>query len=192
MTPKIDASVIPITQVLYKGKSGKEVISLQKILAQESLYTKTDTEKEGYFGSSTEKSLKAFQCRYSIACSLPQSKAGWGFTGLKTREVLNAISDKADTYLSVTSTSSLPALSSFPRSIYKGMSGDDVALLQKYLTRFSFGVITDTPGYYGLSTEKAVHSFQAKYNIVTGKTTASGYGVFGNKTKILFVKIYGN
>ena len=185
-----------ITSFLFKGKKGKEILALQNILKQESLYTGSKTEDVGYFGIKTEKALKDFQCKYKIVCALPSAKTGWGFTGSKTRDALNNIANKTvqpvePIAIATTTNSSFPALAMFPRVLYKGLSGKDVILLQKYLTQFGFGKITDKSGYFGLSTEKAVHTFQVKYGISTGKTTKGGYGVFGKESKILFVNTFG-
>jgi len=67
------------------------------------------------------------------------------------------------------------------RSLYRGVSGDDVAQLQEFLKGdndiYPEGIVS---GYYGLLTEKAIKKFQKKYGIeqvgvVGPKTTSKLY-----------------
>jgi len=72
----------------------------------------------------------------------------------------------------------------FTRTLYRGVSGDDVLELQEFLKQFSDvypeGLVT---GYFGPLTEAAVKRLQEKENIVSGGTSVTtGYGQVGPKT----------
>ena len=66
------------------------------------------------------------------------------------------------------------------RSLYRGMSGDDVLRLQKFLALDS-AIYPEAifSGYYGALTERAVQRWQVKYRIVS---SGAGYGVAGPRT----------
>lgn len=72
----------------------------------------------------------------------------------------------------------------FTRPLKKGMSGEDVAMLQKALKSLGFFTLAYTTDYYGYYTEQAVKAFQARYasEVLTpwGITVPTGY--FGTTT----------
>ncbi|MBI5457779.1 cupredoxin domain-containing protein [Candidatus Kaiserbacteria bacterium] len=70
------------------------------------------------------------------------------------------------------------------RTLRRGISGDDVLRLQKFLARDpSVYPEAVASGYYGALTERAVQRWQVKYNIVSsGTPTTTGYGVVGPRT----------
>lgn len=71
----------------------------------------------------------------------------------------------------------------FTKSLYKGVSGAEVGLLQECLKKdtalYPEGLVTD---YFGLLTEKAVQRFQEKFNIAF--PGQDGYGFVGPKTRV--------
>ncbi|HFC10791.1 MAG TPA: peptidoglycan-binding protein, partial [Candidatus Kaiserbacteria bacterium] len=69
----------------------------------------------------------------------------------------------------------------------------EIKLLQEMLAKnktiYPEGIVS---GYYGKMTVRAVQRFQCAYNIVCGGSPrATGYGVFGPKTRKVFDSIYG-
>ncbi len=77
---------------------------------------------------------------------------------------------------------SLPVHAS-ARSLYSGLSGDDVRTLQETLIEHGFLAGGYDTGYFGTLTEIAVRTFQCAHNIVCSGTTANGYGVYGPRTQ---------
>jgi hypothetical protein len=78
------------------------------------------------------------------------------------------------------------------RSLYKGLSGDDVVKLQEYLIEEGHLGQGYNTGYYGNLTENAVQSFQRAHDIVSSGTPEStGYGVMGPKTRALLHSLLG-
>ena len=73
---------------------------------------------------------------------------------------------------------------SFARSLYRGLSGDDVKNLQALLAAdsevYPEGMVT---GFYGALTEKAVKAFQKKHGIEQA-------GIFGPKTKAKLLALF--
>lgn len=64
-----------------------------------------------------------------------------------------------------------------------GDSGDDVKILQNYLTTTGDYTYPEVTGYFGPATEKAVQTFQSNNNIVnSGDSETTGYGLVGPKT----------
>lgn len=70
------------------------------------------------------------------------------------------------------------------RNLSLGMRGDDVTLLQSFLTQtndYTYGIGT---GYYGLITEAAVKHYQCReLTICSGSSFTNGYGVTGPITR---------
>jgi peptidoglycan hydrolase-like protein with peptidoglycan-binding domain len=89
------------------------------------------------------------------------------------RAVLAAATVIADSGNSV-SASCIPLI----RPLQRGMSGDDVASLQRLLG------MTEITGYFGSLTEAAVKKFQAEKGIASfGTPETTGYGMVGPKTR---------
>jgi len=78
------------------------------------------------------------------------------------------------------------------RSLKRGIRGQDVRELQKYLRStgdFTFSTETD---YYGRVTEEAVQKWQKRNGVVSqGKPSSTGFGVFGPKTRTVYGKMCG-
>ncbi len=66
------------------------------------------------------------------------------------------------------------------RSLYKGISGNDVLRLQTFLARdpaiYPEAILS---GYFGVNTERAVQRWQVRYGVVS---SGSGYGIAGPRT----------
>jgi len=71
----------------------------------------------------------------------------------------------------------------FSRSLYRGVSGEDVRKLQSYLASdpalYPEGLVT---GYFGALTEAAVGRFQIGAGVLSSKSD-DGYGIFGPRTR---------
>ncbi len=71
----------------------------------------------------------------------------------------------------------------FARSLSVGISGNDVAALQKQLITAGFLAAGNDSGYFGQLTLAAVKKFQCAQNIICAGASVSGYGVAGPKTQ---------
>lgn len=67
----------------------------------------------------------------------------------------------------------------YGRSLSRGMRGNDVRILQRFLKQQTFFDAEDT-GYFGAITETSLTEFQLAYKVIT---TASQGGVFGPRTR---------
>ena len=76
------------------------------------------------------------------------------------------------------------AAATFTRSLYLGVRGDDVTLLQQKLQALGFFPAAQAPtGFFGNLTVEAVRQFQCAKGIVCeGDFASTGYGVAGPKT----------
>lgn len=74
------------------------------------------------------------------------------------------------------------------RTLSRGMKGGDIERLQRFLQRT--GDYTDTiTGYYGVRTEEAVKSWQARNGIVSsGSPNTTGYGAVGPSTRVALTR----
>lgn len=83
----------------------------------------------------------------------------------------------------VSGASGLPRGYAFTRSLYRGVSGDEVTKLQTYLASdpslYPEALIT---GYFGTLTEKAVGRFQIQTGVLSSASD-DGYGIFGPRTR---------
>lgn len=85
---------------------------------------------------------------------------------------------------SISASSSEP--SRFNRDLTRGMSGDDVRLLQLFLIERGYSIPAGATGYYGLQTQRALADFQNMHGI----SPAVGY--FGQKTRTFIVETFGD
>ncbi|MDD5032560.1 MAG: glycosyl hydrolase family 18 protein [Candidatus Pacebacteria bacterium] len=69
------------------------------------------------------------------------------------------------------------------RSLSFGLSGEDVRALQNKLIEKGYLASGKNTGYFGSLTEAALKKFQCEQNIICSGTKASGYGVYGPKTR---------
>lgn len=77
-------------------------------------------------------------------------------------------------------TAATGACPNLTRSLYRGISGNDVLRLQTFLARdpsiYPEAILS---GYYGALTERAVQRWQVKYGVIS---SGAGYGVAGPRT----------
>ena len=72
-----------------------------------------------------------------------------------------------------------------------GQRGDQVKLLQQMLIKDG-SLSSEATGYYGPLTQKAVETFQTKYNLVTsGTPSTTGFGLAGPGTRAKLNQLYG-
>ncbi|MEK7192931.1 MAG: glycosyl hydrolase family 18 protein [Patescibacteria group bacterium] len=72
--------------------------------------------------------------------------------------------------------------SAVTRTLYLGLSGDDVASAQNQLISKGYLASEKNSGYFGALTESAVKKFQCEQKIVCSGSKISGYGIIGPKT----------
>lgn len=70
----------------------------------------------------------------------------------------------------------------YARSLYLGLSGDDVTVLQRALIAKGYLNAAAT-GYFGPLTKAAVEKFQCDTGIICAHATISGYGIYGPRTQ---------
>lgn len=71
------------------------------------------------------------------------------------------------------------------RTLYLGLSGDDVVRLQNALISNGYLSVGKNTGYFGALTESALKKLQCDKNIICENATVAGYGVFGPKTRVI-------
>ena len=75
-------------------------------------------------------------------------------------------------------------LTQLVRNLYRGITGEDVRTLQRFLVIEGLLTIDIPTTYFGILTETAVKAFQSKNSIVSSGTPyTTGYGSVGPKTR---------
>jgi len=93
------------------------------------------------------------------------------------------VSQRLGTIVTTTSNKYL-GLSQLLRSLYRGLTGEDVRTLQRFLVIEGLLTIDAPTTYFGILTEASVKAFQARNNIVSsGDPASTGYGAVGPKTR---------
>jgi polyhydroxybutyrate depolymerase len=70
------------------------------------------------------------------------------------------------------------------KNLARGSSGQEVRTLQDFLSTNSYLSEADVTGYYGISTENAVKTYQCQKALVcSGTPLSTGYGMVGPKTR---------
>ena len=150
------------------GSTGKDVINLQKYLILKSTgifaVRLSKAGATGYFGSLTQSALREYQ----IAMNISPADGYYGF--VSRASVLAGIA--ASSSGQGTPTSSPTSLVSFNRNLYKGLNGEDVRNLQKFLNGHGYPVAFGGPGslgnetsYFGSATLASVIKFQIAYGL---------------------------
>jgi len=136
--------------------------------------------ESNYFGPLTEKAVEKFQLKHKIITKLTDD--GRGYVGTETASKFQEIFGTPARYLlsdnfnpttkaphtdSFENTVLVPTVSTvFARDLSKGMSGNDVKIIQEILVTdesvYPRGKVT---GYFGNDTEKAVKKFQLKHGL---------------------------
>ena len=143
-------------RTLSKGMSGNDVLVVQQQLYELGYLTATP---DGIFGGMTEAAVNAFQLANGLGYS--DGKVG-NWTRSKLAEYFSTYTE--------------PAPAQQTRTLKKGMSGNDVLVVQQQL--YALGYLTATPdGVFGGMTEAAVSEFQIANGL--------GYsdGMVGNWTR---------
>jgi peptidoglycan hydrolase-like protein with peptidoglycan-binding domain len=84
-------------------------------------------------------------------------------------------------------------LTQLVRNLYRGITGEDVRTLQRFLTIEGLLTIDIPTTYFGILTETAVKAFQSKNSIVSSGTPyTTGYGSVGPKTRGVINAKIGN
>ncbi|HVS79397.1 MAG TPA: peptidoglycan-binding protein, partial [Candidatus Paceibacterota bacterium] len=170
-------SAATFERTLSVGSTGPDVSVLQQILKNLGYFTYSAI--TGYFGPVTQTAVQAFQAAKNIVSSGTPETTGYGVVGPQTRSVLNAIAGTATTTPVAIADSTI-----FARDLEVGMTGDDVAALQRFLNAHGFLIASAGAGssgnetnYFGPATQAALIRFQAANNI----QPAAGY--FGPLTR---------
>ena len=171
-----------------------------------------------YYGSLTEAALKRFQAKYGIVSSGTPASTGYGLLGPRTRakfqELFGGEVPAGETLPTASIPTPAPSRSvstppvtrpttdvsaaisrpkEFPRTLTRGMEGEDVTLLQTLLARDRF-VYPDAAltGFYDAATELAVQRFQIKHNLVNfGSPESTGFGALGPRTAAKLLEALG-
>lgn len=174
---------------LELGDTGTAVTILQNYLITAnkggSARTLAETGATGYFGPLTQKALAEFQALVGI-------KPATGYYGPLTQTYIaknpiiqtNNLKNTQNTNVSLTQYN-------FTRDLKKGMSGEDVLMLQKILNNYGFIIAPNnepgSPGnetnLFGAATEKAVIQFQKKYYI------SPAHGYVGPQTRSKLISL---
>ncbi len=153
-----------LTENVYKkGIEHKDIEIIQKALYHDGVY-KNDFYTT-YFGEDTENAVKSFQKKYGLAVDGVVGK-----TTIDKLEELGLVIHNED------ATTSNSVLGNLSLSVYKkGMTHDDIKVIQKALSKVGTFKEESFTTYYGSVTESAVKSFQSKYGLeadgIVGGTT---------------------
>lgn len=75
------------------------------------------------------------------------------------------------------------------RSLFLGISGNDVRAVQNILISQGYLATGKATGYFGPLTDIAVKKFQCDHNVICSSDLHTGYGVVGPKTRIALVSV---
>jgi len=161
------------SEELKIGDSGIEVVHLQSILntIAKDISIKPVGSTDGYFGSSTKKSLQSLQNHYGLNAS--------GVTDESTRKLLHAISSE---WILDNAPSDIAILD---HDLQRGDHEKAVRDLQEFLAFEGSYPGTIVSDYFGPLTQKGTKNFQKSYGI----TPVSGY--VGIKTRHIIKAVLG-
>lgn len=152
---------------------GDDVLELQKILKEKSLY---NGRIDGIFGPMTSSALKKFQIENNLAPV--------GVVGPSTRVALNnhlSVRTRAPNSVALSAPSVSTQKFKFEKNIKFGARNGEVAELQKTLNRLGFDAGKED-GIFWQKTLSAVKEFQTKNNL-------AAVGLVGPKTRELLNKL---
>ncbi|MCK5461019.1 peptidoglycan-binding protein [Candidatus Gracilibacteria bacterium] len=158
---------------LYVGKTGEEVITLQKALDKLGFYSK---EIDGVFDEELEESIFSFQKKYFVLSD--ESDVGAGFFGPQTRMKLSDILHKKETQEQI---AKKWAEFHFEKDLTKGKRSADVFKLQEMLIQKEFMNHVPT-GYFGKITKEALILFQLEEGLIKNRSSV-GAGIVGPQTR---------
>lgn len=172
LTPFI--SLAEICPSVSLGSSGASVSAVQKVLYNTYSNFPSPT---GYFGTLTQAALKQWQSDHGIQQT--------GTVGPKTAAAMNLCTSAPATPI----TSSAPTAD---RTLFRGLSGQDVTALQLFLISQKLLSLNSATGYFGVLTEAAVQKYQYSQGIVSsGTPDTTGYGTVGPKTRAAMAALTG-
>lgn len=160
-------------QTLKPGDTNRKVAHLQVLLASEpNIYPQRLI--TGYYGQLTSLAIARLQAKYKLPAS-----------GVADRATL----DKLEELSTVEHVTPFVKLHDYwDRNLVKGMSGEDVSLLQSYLVKLKYYPEALVTGFFGPLTEKAVITFQKAQAIIP----AVGYfGPVTQKRLTNIIKLQG-
>jgi peptidoglycan DL-endopeptidase CwlO len=170
--PALAAPPAPNVVGLSKGTSGAGVLALQNALNRVGIGVKYGV--DGYFGSATQASVKAFQ-RYK---GLPVT----GVVDAATAAALGLAKPAAKpaTRPAAAAATKTAAPSTNVVGLRKGAAGPAVQALQNALNRVGVGVKYGVDGYFGSATQASVKAFQRYKGLpVTGVVDAATAAALG-------------
>ena len=188
-----DAPAYSYTQRLHRGITHPEVSLLQKFLTD--IQYLSSQYVTGFFGTLTEKAVKAFQCDKKIVCKGDAKSTGWGMVWKKTwnalrAQQLTALTLASSTPSSITDTADLPGLAGY-WSFEEGSGTTTVDASGNNNT----GTLTNGPAWTSGKIGHAL-SFDGvnDYVDVSGKTLPGSYGGANSHTYMawVFLKSYAN
>jgi peptidoglycan hydrolase-like protein with peptidoglycan-binding domain len=173
--------VFLINRGLYVGSSGEDVKFLQQFLIGQKLLS--EGLNTGIFGPLTREAVRKFQVAHGIVSETDNESAGAGLVGGKTRAKIRELAERTDGVEIVVSAPLPTVVFALSRGLHVGVSGDDVAFLQKFLGAHGFLSATST-GFFGPLTREAVRKFQVAHGIVSETDNESaGAGLVGVRTR---------
>ena len=114
-----------------------------------------------------------------------------GGGGVSTGSITTTTGGTSPTTNTTTTTGTTTMLPEVKGPFGIGTSGDEVKKLQTML-KYDGVFSGDVTGYYGPLTQKAVETFQTKYNLVTSGTPGTtGFGLAGPDTRAKLNQLYG-
>jgi peptidoglycan hydrolase-like protein with peptidoglycan-binding domain len=148
-------------RTLHKGDRGQDVRVLQDFLTRAGFPTPI----AGVFGPQTLKNVKRFQRRHQLGVD--------GVVGAGTNRALRTIvARRARAQAHVDEGGGADAQHLGDRTLKKGMRGQDVRVLQDYLTRA--GVSTPVDGVFGPTTLRNVKRFQRAQGLTVDGVVGAG------------------
>jgi len=193
----MSASAGAVSSWLALGATNQQVKALQQMLNADGFQVAlsgpgSPGNESTYFGPATQAALQRFQCAKLQVCSGDSSATGYGATGPRTRNALNAL---GGAYVQATTPArvQVPAavLGSITAWLLLGTTNPQVKTLQQILNSKGFAVAPTGTGsrgnestYFGPATQAALQRFQcAKLSVCSGAPYTTGYGATGPKTR---------
>jgi peptidoglycan hydrolase-like protein with peptidoglycan-binding domain len=137
-------------RTLVKGMSGNDVRELQSDLTKAGFTTPV----VGVFGSVTDGNVRSFERKYHLRVNGIVDRT----VAAKLEQVVAPKSNKKARTKRTTKAAPL-----FNRTLKQGMQGNDVKLLQQYLTRAGYWTAAD--GQFGPGTAQSVKSFESAHHL---------------------------
>lgn len=147
-------------RTLHRGDRGQDVRVLQDFLTRAGFATPI----EGVFGPQTERNVKRFQRRFDLDAD--------GVVGAGTNRALRTVVARRARAQAREEADGGPSQHLGDRTLKKGMRGQDVRVLQDYLTRA--GIATPVDGVFGPGTKRNVKRFQRAHGLTVDGIVGAG------------------